>query len=178
MKLHIGCGKRVFPRDWYNIDGCKLPHIDDHDVWVKTIDDNSVNIIYSSHLLEYFDKDEAVELLGEWYRVLKRGGTLRIAVPDFDSMVLAVAHYGFELKHILGPLFGKMELNGEKIFHKTVYNFTMLREVLKVVGFKNVHRYNWRQTEHAQFDDHSQAYLPHMQKEKGLLISLNVEATK
>jgi len=27
-------------------------------------------------------------------------------------------------------------------------------------------------------DDHSQAYLPHMDKENGILISLNIEATK
>ena len=46
------------------------------------------------------------------------------------------------------------------------------------VGFKNVERYDWRETEHAEFDDHSQAYLPHMDKENGTLISLNVECTK
>jgi hypothetical protein len=29
-----------------------------------------------------------------------------------------------------------------------------------------------------EFDDHSQAYLPHMDKENGTLISLNIEAVK
>ena len=46
------------------------------------------------------------------------------------------------------------------------------------VGFKDIKRYDWRETEHAEFDDHSQAYLPHMDKENGTLISLNVECTK
>ena len=36
----------------------------------------------------------------------------------------------------------------------------------------------WEETEHAQFDDHSQAYLPHMDKENGTLMSLNVECIK
>ena len=36
----------------------------------------------------------------------------------------------------------------------------------------------WRETEHSQFDDHSQAYVPHMDKENGVLISLNVECNK
>ena len=40
------------------------------------------------------------------------------------------------------------------------------------------HRYDWRQTLHKDHDDFSQAYVPHMDKEKGLLISLNVEADK
>ncbi|HAI38830.1 MAG TPA: methyltransferase, partial [Maribacter sp.] len=39
-------------------------------------------------------------------------------------------------------------------------------------------KYDWRQTEHAKFDDHSQAYIPHMDKENGTLISLNIEAVK
>ena len=43
---------------------------------------------------------------------------------------------------------------------------------------KDVKRYDWRDTEHAEFDDHSQAYLPHMDKENGTLISLNIEAVK
>lgn len=45
-------------------------------------------------------------------------------------------------------------------------------------GFKDVRRYDWRQTEHKDYDDFSQAYIPHMDKENGLLISLNIEATK
>jgi len=41
-----------------------------------------------------------------------------------------------------------------------------------------VRRYDWRQTLHKDHDDHSQAYIPHMDKENGRLISLNVEAEK
>ena len=40
---------------------------------------------------------------------------------------------------------------------------------------RKVKKYNWKNTEHAQFDDHSQAYLPDMDKENGTLISLNIE---
>ena len=43
---------------------------------------------------------------------------------------------------------------------------------------KEIKKYNWRKTEHSMFDDHSQAYLPHMDKENGILISLNVECVK
>ena len=43
---------------------------------------------------------------------------------------------------------------------------------------KNVIEYDWRETEHSEFDDHSQAYIPHMDKDNGTLISLNVECIK
>ena len=50
--------------------------------------------------------------------------------------------------------------------------------MLEDVGFENVRRYDWRETEHAEIDDYAQAYFPHMDKENGLLISLNIECSK
>lgn len=50
--------------------------------------------------------------------------------------------------------------------------------MLETNGFENVHRYDWRQRIHKDYDDHSQAYFPHLDKENGILISLNVEAIK
>ena len=56
--------------------------------------------------------------------------------------------------------------------------FESLASVLGESGFKNVRRYDWRQVEHCGIDDFSQAYVPHMDKSQGQLISLNVEADK
>ena len=36
-------------------------------------EDNSIEEIYASHVLEYFDKYEVVNVLKEWNRVLKPG---------------------------------------------------------------------------------------------------------
>ena len=38
--------------------------------------------------------------------------------------------------------------------------------------------YDWEKTIHKDYDDYSQAYIPHMQKDTGLMMSLNVEAIK
>ena len=43
---------------------------------------------------------------------------------------------------------------------------------------KNIKKYNWRNKSHSDFDDHSQSYLPHLDKENGYLISLNIECNK
>ena len=53
-----------------------------------------------------------------------------------------------------------------------------LKEDLQKAGFKSVKKYDWRNTEHFYVDDYSQTYYPHMDKENGKLMSLNVEATK
>ena len=183
IKVHLGCGKRYIP-GFVHVDLADYPHID----YKTDISDlpmfanESVDLIYCSHALEYFDRQEAQEkVLPEWHRVLKRGGVLRVAVPDFEALVEVYHKYG-DLSKLLGPLYGRMVIetgDGSKtIYHKTVYDFRSLKDMLEAAGFTNVHRYDWRDTVHKDYDDFSQAYIPHMDKEKGLLISLNVEAEK
>jgi hypothetical protein len=74
-----------------------------------------------------------------------------------------------------------------KIYHKLLFDFSFLSHVLRLAGFHNIKRYDWQQTEHADFDDHSKAYLPddkqaraanYWPADKFTLISLNVECTK
>jgi ubiquinone/menaquinone biosynthesis C-methylase UbiE len=177
-RLHLGCGKRDFGSGWTNVDLAAFPHVHYvHDIaTLPMFDDQSFDLVYSSHALAYFDRVEAASVLREWKRVLVAGGTLRIAVPDFEALVKAYPAYG--LGGIIGPLFGRWQVGDTVIHEKTTYDFEALKALLEAVGFAGVRRYDWRDTEHASYDDHSQAYLPHMDKERGLLVSLNVEATK
>lgn len=181
MKLNLGCWKRNIP-GFIHIDQADFPHID----YKTSIDklpmfeDNTIDLIYCSHALEYFDRQQAKEVLKEWGRVLRFGGVLRVAVPDFEAMINVYKKYG-DLNKILGPLYGRMEILTPEttiIYHKTVYDFLSLTELLQSSGFGEVHRYDWQETIHKDYDDHSQAYIPHMDKENGLLISLNIEAIK
>ena len=124
---------------------------------------------------------EIIEILNNWYKVLKPGGVLRLAAPDFNTMVFWYINSikrGFELDRLLGPLYGKMQMGNKTIYHKTCYDFESLYTLLSQIKFKQIRNYDWRTTEHAHFDDHSQAYIPHMDKENGTLISLNVECVK
>jgi len=176
MNLHLGCGKRLIP-GFVHIDAIDYPHVDH----VATIDnlsflgDDSADLIYNCHVLEHFKRRDVPRVLKEWHRVLKPGGILRVSVPDF-SQICEVYRKFKRLDLVVGPIFGRQDYLYN--IHYNIFDEASLTESLQAVGFNNVHRYDWRQTEHAHIDDFSQAYIPHMDKEQGILISLNVECTK
>jgi predicted SAM-dependent methyltransferase len=182
MKLHLGCWHRYIP-GFIHVDICDMEHID----YKSRIDDlsmfndDTISLIYASHCFEYFNREDATRVLQEWIRVLKPKGMLRLSVPDFDKLVKMYEMTG-KLECILGPLYGKMEIKSnsatETLYHKTTYNFESLSKILVDNGFNKVTRYHWQDTIHKNYDDHSQAYYPHMDKKNGLLISLNIEAIK
>jgi predicted SAM-dependent methyltransferase len=180
MKLHLGCGWRDFGDDWVHIDGGDYKHLDQQDITKLDYGDNTVELIYASHVLEYFDRDEVMLVLKEWNRVLKPGGVLRLAVPNFETMVRIYLDKDYDLEYFLGPLYGKMPMDNITIYHRTTYDFNSLSKVLISCGFTDVNRYDWRDYDiHVKNDDHSQAYMdPKGDKENGTLISLNVEAVK
>jgi len=176
MNLHLGCGKRFIP-GFVHIDAIDYPHVDH----VATIDnlsflgDDSADLIYNCHVLEHFKRRDVSRVLKEWHRVLKPGGILRISVPDF-SQICEVYRRFQRLDLVVGPIFGRQDYLYN--IHYNIFDEASLKSSLQDAGFTNIHRYDWRQTEHADIDDFSQAYIPHMDKEKGILISLNVECTK
>ena len=176
MKLNLGCGKRNFRKDWIHIDGSNYQHIHSHDIENLPFEENTVDIIYASHVFEYFDREECVNVLQKWKNVLKPGGILRLAVPNFEEYTRLYANGKITLNQCLGPLYGKWKMTEtETIYHKTTYDFTSLKQILENNGFKDVKKWDWKQVEHGNIDDYSQSYFPHMDKENGTLMSLNME---
>jgi len=176
MKLHLGCGKRFIP-GFVHIDVLDLPHVDH----VATIDslpfiaDATVQLIYVCHVLEHFKRRDVARVLKEWHRVLRPDGVLRIAVPDFARICEVYARHE-RLDLVVGAIFGRQDYLYN--IHYNVFDFSTLKRELETAGFRDVRRYDWRDTEHADVDDYSQAYIPHMDKDNGILISLNVECMK
>lgn len=178
MKLHLGCGKRNFGKGWIHIDGDGgFSHLHSHNITKLPFDGESADLIYASHVIEYFDRHHLIPLLQEWHRVLKVGGIIRLAVPDFAAMVKLYLD-GEDLSKFLGPLYGRMAQGATWIYHKTVFDEKHLTNILIQAGFVDIRGWDWRKVDHGKFDDHSQAYLPHLNKDTGVLISLNIEATK
>ncbi len=176
MKLHLGCGRRHIP-GFVHIDVVDFPHID-HQCSVDSLPflpSGSVDLVYNCHVLEHFKRREVPRVLREWHRVLRPGGVLRTSVPDFAQMC-EIYRESSDLGLVIGLLFGRQDYLYN--FHYSVFDEATLSEVLLEVGFAEVRRYDWRETGHADIDDYAQAYIPHMDKESGRLMSLNLEAVK
>jgi len=176
IKLHIGCGKKYLP-GYKHLDVIADDHIDfvceAHNL--KMIEDASVSEIYACHILEHIKRHEVDNVLKEWYRVLEIGGSLRVAVPDFKSIVDEYTQNN-NLASLLGLLYGGQ--THEYNFHYMAYNFDLLSNFLKKSGFKKIQKYDWHDFLPVDYDDFSRAYLPHMDFENGRHISLNVLAFK
>jgi predicted SAM-dependent methyltransferase len=176
MKLHLGCGKRYIP-GFIHIDAIDYPHIDH----IATIDNlsfisnNSVELIYNCHVLEHFKRRDVARVLKEWHRILKPNGILRISVPDFSQLCEIYRKYGC-LDQVIGAIFGRQDYLYN--IHYNIFDLSTITQQLHEAGFVNISKYEWRETEHASVDDFSQAYIPHMDKENGILVSLNVQCNK
>ncbi len=178
MKLHIGCGgKRI--DGFLHIDIMPISGVDYvSDARVLPHADGTIEMIYASHVLEHFGRHEYAAALREWYRVLRPGGVLRLAVPDFACCAALYVEGGLArgLSDIIGLMVGGQR-NGFD-YHRMVFDEPLLTTALQAAGFRTVRRWDWRTTEHASVDDYSQAYLPHMDKQAGRLVSLNLEAVR
>lgn len=189
IKLNLGSGDVKLP-GFTNLDG-KFGD----DITNLIYENESVSEIYASHVLEYFDQIEVIDVLREWYRVLEPKGIIRIAVPDFEKLTqlylgINKINLGFKktiiinemnelnIRDIIGPIMGRMDMDGMRIYHKQIFDYQTLSQLLYHIGFKGIKRYDCEKVKpFNKIDDQSHAFLPHMDK-TGTLVSLNVEGIK
>lgn len=186
IKLNLGCWKRNYP-GWINIDVLNYPHIHfRRDVKDLSIfEDNSVDLVYASHVLEYFTFNEAREAITEWCRVLKPDGELRVAVPDLEGLIKVYEKYKDPLM-LRGSIYAitdkVLETDGRLVFHKMVYDEALLKKLMEECGFTDVQRYDWKEflAQHLPEGviDRSASYIPGHDQKNGILVSLNLRAKK
>lgn len=170
VKLNLGCGAHT-PEGWVNVDyalGARIAKIPgfralnrrlrvlrldwDPDIRLHDLgkpfpwDDDSVDVVYSSHTLEHLDRQAGRHFLGESFRVLRPGGLVRIVVPDLRAIVESYlqgevsapdfvdrlqAGYVFPedgfLKRKLAPFF--------RYPHRCMYDAPSLLRILDEIGF-------------------------------------------
>jgi SAM-dependent methyltransferase len=190
LKLNVGCGPNGQFEGFINIDNskavllAKFPKIKkllfqmrlisqeklEHD-WtgVRWMDASrrlpyateSVDKIYCSHFIEHIPPDKGNNILKECYRVLKKGGIIRLVVPDLlwyaeryvretrriqrDSILPddRTAHDNF-LETVYGAYLSK-ERYGAK--HCYMYDLPTLIFILKKIGFKKIRKCHYKEGE-------------------------------
>jgi SAM-dependent methyltransferase len=176
VKLHLGCGGRYLP-GFIHVDIRALPNVDVvaplEDLSV--FPDNSADLIYHCAVMEHIGRWDTVNVLKEWYRVLKPGGTLRSSVPNFEAIVQAYSKWG-EMEMLLGLLYGRQDYDENA--HYTMLDRKYFTKCLAAAGFTDFRDYDWRDFLPEGYDDFSRSYLPHMDFDNGMLMMLNIDATK
>jgi len=183
VKFHLGCGHRYFGPDWIHVDAdTSYNHVKSTDIYLEGAHPNSADIIYASHLIAYIPQDKINLALWNWLRVLRPGGILRLATPDIEKLAELYAFKKIGIQQLIGPVLGIMEITHDNqkktLHHRNMFDRSSLTKKLLQSGYVDVKEWKWQEVDHGKFDDHSQAYIPHMEKKKGILISLNIQATK
>jgi predicted SAM-dependent methyltransferase len=111
-KLNLGCGS-VRPTGWINTDSSLNAHLqripilgtlitklfnkvkyDSNNLVYMNLntswkyENNSIDIVYASHLFEHLSLNSSDLFMKEAYRCLKPGGVIRIVVPDLYQIAL------------------------------------------------------------------------------------------
>ncbi len=80
---------KFFGPGWETVDWGNADHR--IDLWRDPLQlpfaDGSIEVIYSSHLIEHLDNEACRRLFREWYRILKKGGVLRVVAPNMDYFI-------------------------------------------------------------------------------------------
>lgn len=139
FKLNLGCGSDYLV-GYVNID-LYSDHADQRfDVSSLPYIDNSVDLIRAYHIIEHFDYMKAHDVLKEWNRVLKPGGTIHIETPDFlESCKEFIKADQDGRWNLYGHFFSTGWVN-EGLVHKFLYTEYELAKTMTYAGFKNIVR--------------------------------------
>ncbi len=154
IKLHLGCGG-FYLDGWINIDNYDFDPMDSSrsganydikmDIRKLEAQPNSIGKILLVHVLEHFVRWEAIELLKQFYRLLKPGGSLIMEHPDFDQCIYFYQHRKETIQTPLGHLnIGFTQFYGNQWdridyeTHRYVWTQDELGDVLAQIGFESI----------------------------------------
>jgi SAM-dependent methyltransferase len=152
-KLQLGAGMTPLP-GWLNTDlvpqGNGVVFLDATRPFPMR--DESFDYVFSEHQIEHVTLEQGERMLRECFRVLKRGGTMRLATPSLEAMVALSTDTPSQLQRhyirtVTDQYFPHLDLYEGAVLtnnmlrnwgHRFVYDRRTLRAVLTRAGFVDV----------------------------------------
>jgi predicted SAM-dependent methyltransferase len=137
--------------------------------------DNSVQMIFSEHVIEHFSKDDGYKLIEECYRVLKPGGTMRIGWPGFNKLISSyLLRSRKHRRHVTPHLqlrYGHWdEIFADRLFsweHRYAYTPRHMKDVLQEVGFNKPKQYKYMKSGYGyKWDTHNDPVTVYLEVQK------------
>lgn len=137
LRLNLGCG-HIALADYINVDARDLPGVDVvADVGNLPVEENSVDEIFSAHLIEHFPLETLRRrLLPYWCSKLRPGGTFKAVTPDAAAMVQATAAGTMSFEDFREVTYGTQDYDGD--YHFNLFTPGSLQELLQEMGFKEI----------------------------------------
>lgn len=130
IKLNIGSGTQAL--DGYVSIDAHFGNI----AFPLAYGDETVAECRASHILEHFPQGQTLDVLKDWVRVLKPGGWLKIAVPDFTYIAKEYLEGNKDGLPLFGYLMGGQ--TDENDYHKAAFNEGTLRYLLVEAGLEDI----------------------------------------
>lgn len=151
-RLNWGCRREARP-GWINSDRTAGPGVDVvADIRERLpIESGTIDYAVGIHSLQELAYPELVPALGELFRVLRPGGTLRLVLPDLDAGIRAYTQHDDD--SFLVPRDRVRSRGGRFIAHmlscgrsRTLFTFDFAEELLLETGFVDVTRCRYGET--------------------------------
>lgn len=150
LKLNIGTFTNMAHYGWLNLDIVQLHefakanhfkfiHMDA--TQTMRLEPNTVDLIATSHMLEHLNYKEGLHFLKDCYRVLKSGGTIRIAVPDGERMIKMYLENKLGIFDDINQACADNKSQAVKLWsvlidqHKIIYDWETLKQIGEEAGF-------------------------------------------
>lgn len=172
--LNLGCAN-TSGKEFINIDVEPWPiinHIQDI-TDLSNFRDESVDMIYASHVVEHIPREKFASTIKEWTRVLKKGGVFRFAVPNFDALLDIYIKSNRDIDLIQDQVLGQ---NPPYNNHYTLWSFEKAKNLLEKFGYNNIQVWDANKVEHHDFKDRASRSIKVGSED--ILFSLNVEGEK
>lgn len=135
--VDLGCGPNKFKTPegpTIGVDARDLEGVDYRcDLRKLPFATGEMDIVYSSHVLEHFGRNEIDEVLDEWLRIVKPSGEVRLCVPNIAWAAEQIMK-GVVDNNVLNVLWGQQEY--AENFHKNGFTPATFQALLKKKGFK------------------------------------------
>lgn len=135
MKIIVGASPNYhIPQEgWLSLKQSDLD-ITDAQNWRRLFAPASLDAILAEHVFEHLEPCGAVKAAGLCYQYLKRGGYLRIAVPD--GLHTQAPYIEWVRPQGTGEKFLSYFRTRAEVEHKILFNYQTLARLLRSVGFR------------------------------------------